>query len=84
MKENGIYLNTQQVAEILDVSDATVTRMVNRGHFPGTIKSDPTRKNSGFRIPRAAVEAFQKRRIVTPPMNQGGVTPEEPEKEEKE
>ena len=66
MNDNGTYLTTEQVAEILDVSNVTVTRMIGRGNFPGTIKIDPTRKNSGFRIPRKAVEEFQKLQVVTP------------------
>jgi excisionase family DNA binding protein len=66
MNKNGSYLTTEQVAEILNVSSVTIQRMVARGHFPGTYKKDPTRKNSGFRIPRSAVEAFRQRQIVTP------------------
>lgn len=66
MSENGTYLKTEEVAEILDVSITTVTRMIARGNFPGTYKNDPTRKNSGFRIPRKAVEKFLKLRVVTP------------------
>ena len=66
MSRNGTYLTTEQAAEMLKVSTVTVQRMVARGHFPGTYKKDPTRKNSGFQIPLSAVEAFQKLQMVMP------------------
>ena len=60
------YLTTEQTAVYLGCSPATVTRLVRRGHFPGTRKMDPTRRNSGLRIPREAVENFRKLQVVTP------------------
>jgi excisionase family DNA binding protein len=60
------YLTSEEVAKILDCSSVTVQRMVKRGHFPGTRKLDPTRKNSGLRIPRQAVDEFLKAQVVTP------------------
>jgi excisionase family DNA binding protein len=60
------YLSTEQVAELLKCSTVSVQRYIARGHFPGTQKMDPTRKNSGFRIPRAAVDNFRKLQVVTP------------------
>jgi hypothetical protein len=65
MTEKEDYLTTLQVAEILRCSPTYVTILVKRGHFPGTIKMDPTRRNSPLRIPRKAVEEYQKRQIVS-------------------
>jgi excisionase family DNA binding protein len=60
------YLTTKEVAEILGCSTVHVTRLVRRGSFPGTRKFDPTRKNSGLRIPRESVDTFLTAQIITP------------------
>ena len=60
------FMTTEEVAEILKCSTVTVQRFVKRGHFPGTRQLDPTRKNSGFRIPRESVDAFLAAQVVTP------------------
>ena len=60
------YLSTEQVAEMLNCSKVTVTRLVKRGHFPGTRKFDPTRKNSVLSIPKIAVEEFIKSQVISP------------------
>lgn len=57
-------LTSKEVAEILRVSQSFVAVLVRRGHFPGAIKIDPTRKNSHLRIPLQAVEEFNKTRIL--------------------
>jgi len=52
------YLTVDQVANMLNVTNATVTNLINRGRFPGAYKIDPLVKNSHFRIPREDVEKF--------------------------
>lgn len=69
------FLTTKEVSEMLQCSDVHVTKLVKRGHFPGTRKMDPTRKNSALRIPRQAVELFMQSQIVTPEI-QTEVSPE--------
>lgn len=47
-----------EAAQMLQVSKQTVRNMIDRGHFPGAKKMDPTRRNSPYRIPRAEVSAL--------------------------
>lgn len=56
-------LRTCQVAEILHVDESTVRNLIERGHFPGAHKIDPSRKNSPLLIPEEEVEAFQRQQI---------------------
>ena len=60
------YLSTKEVAEILNVTNMTISRFVRKGLLPGTIKIDPTSKNSPYRIPRKAVELFQEKQVISP------------------
>jgi len=60
------YLTTHEVSLLIGCSDIHVTRLVKQGLFPGTRKFDPTKVNSRLRIPKAAVQAFLDRQIVSP------------------
>ena len=51
-------LTVAQVAEILEVQPRTVRLYIERGHFPGAYKLDPTRKKSQYRIPQRDVTNF--------------------------
>jgi excisionase family DNA binding protein len=62
MSENE--LTTTEVINMLKCSRSTVMLLVERGHFPGTRKMDPTRKNSPLRIPRQEVEKFLESQII--------------------
>jgi len=62
-------LTTKQVAEMLNCSTMTVTKLVKRGHFPGARKFDPTRKNSPLKIPYAEVIAYQEKQLISPKSN---------------
>ena len=53
-------LRTRQVAKLLGVDESTVRNLIERGHFPGAHKIDPSRKNSPLLIPEEEVEAFQR------------------------
>jgi hypothetical protein len=63
---SGENLSTEEVARILECIPTYVTLLVKRGHFPGTYKFDPTRKNSVLSIPKIAVEEFIKSQVVSP------------------
>ena len=61
------YLRISEAAKRLGVHPRTITRWVHDGKFPGTIKNDPDAiTGSFFRIPAKAIEAFEKRRLITP------------------
>ena len=51
-------ISTKQAAALLGVSPHTIILYVQRGHFPGAYKLDPTRRNSPIRIPLEAVQRF--------------------------
>lgn len=62
------FLKIAEAANRLDVHPRTLARWIHLGRFPGTIKNDPDAKTgSYFRIPIEAIEAFEKRRVVTTP-----------------
>jgi excisionase family DNA binding protein len=65
MAENE-WLKVKEVAELLDVHPATVSSWVADGLFPGAIKLNPTRKNSHYRIPRQAFDAYVQSQVVKP------------------
>jgi len=48
-------LRVTEVAALLGVSPKTVRNMIDRGHFPGARKIDPTRRNSPYLIPAGEV-----------------------------
>lgn len=60
------YIHSDKAMEILKVSSATLTRLIQRGHLPGTRKLDPTRKNSKLLIPRPAVDALRAAQVISP------------------
>jgi excisionase family DNA binding protein len=55
-------LKVSQVAEILGVSKATVHRLIEKGHFPGSYRVDPTGLRSHVIIPKSDVDEFLKKR----------------------
>jgi excisionase family DNA binding protein len=57
-------LSTEEAAARLGVSQRSVQEFINRGHFPGAHKLDPTRSNSPYRIPLRDVEKFLRLRQV--------------------
>jgi len=57
MAEEIKYLTTTEVANILDVTLATVVNLIKRGRFPGAYKVDPGTK-SIWRIPQSGLDAF--------------------------
>jgi hypothetical protein len=60
------YIHSDEAMAILKISSATLTRIIKRGHLPGTRKLDPTRKNSKLLIPRPSVEAFLAAQDISP------------------
>ena len=65
MTEND-FLTAKEVAALVGCHYATIPDLVKRGHFPGARKLDPTKRNSPYKIPRQAVEAYLKFQVVTP------------------
>ena len=53
------YVRATRVAAELGVSGRTVINFINRGHFPGAQKIDPSKRNSPYRIPIQAYENFK-------------------------
>jgi len=53
-------LSTIEAADILRVSDQTVTNWFHDGVFPNAIKLNPSKRNSPIRIPREDVDALRK------------------------
>ena len=54
------YMTVAEVAQRMQVTTRTIHRLIERGHFPGAHKIDPTRKRSPYRIPKVDVETFLK------------------------
>ena len=51
-------IRVTEAAALLQVHPQTVRNLINRGHFPGASRIDPTRKNSPIRIPKEEVEQY--------------------------
>jgi len=54
---NEKMIRVKAAAQMLQVSPATIRNMIDRGHFPGARKIDPSRPNSPYRIPRSEVQS---------------------------
>lgn len=63
MRAMDNHLTVRQAAELLGCSTRTIQGWVHAGLFPGTFKLNPEKHNSPYRIPAAAVQNFQNRRI---------------------
>ena len=59
MDEDREYLTAAEVAARLGVSVDTIARWCTAGLFRGAYKLNPSARNSPFRIPLAAVRAFE-------------------------
>ena len=55
-------VSTIEAARQLGVSQRTIQEFIDRGHFPGAHKMDPTRSNSPYRIPQRDIDRFTKLR----------------------
>jgi excisionase family DNA binding protein len=58
-------LSTADAAKRLGVTRRAVIKWIRQGKFPGTYKLDPDGIRSSYRIPEAAIEAFEERRRQT-------------------
>lgn len=52
------FYKVNEVAALLKVTPKTVHNLIERGHFPGAYKIDPTRRNSHVRIPKVEVQRY--------------------------
>lgn len=51
-------IRVSEAARQLQVTPATIRNMIERGHFPGATKIDPTLRNSPLRIPEDEIKAY--------------------------
>jgi excisionase family DNA binding protein len=56
--DRSTNLTVVEVAEILEIKPRTVRKYIERGHFPGAFRLDPTREKSEYRIPKEDVSNF--------------------------
>lgn len=54
--EAGEYITSHQASDLLDLTTGNVTKMINRGKFPGAIKV-----GRDWLIPVLAVQAYYKK-----------------------
>jgi hypothetical protein len=59
------YITTAEVAVMLKCTCTYITVLVKHGHFPNTIKTDPSRCNSPLRILRSDVDKYQGKKILS-------------------
>lgn len=52
------WIRVSKAAQLLQVTPATVRNLIDRGHFPGASKIDPTRRNSPIRIPQSEIDQY--------------------------
>ncbi len=52
------FYTVSETAKLLQVTPRTVHNLIERGHFPGSYKIDPSTKGSHVRIPKTEVEAY--------------------------
>lgn len=57
MSKDETFLSTEDVAEVLDVTSATVARWIRTGVFPNARKKGPA-INSPYVIPQSDFDAF--------------------------
>lgn len=64
-------LSTRETADRLGVTTRTVQRWISAGLLPGSYPTNPHAKRPNYRIPLAAVEAFEAERSHASPGRNG-------------